>query len=194
MRAQRFVLWGWPYLRDFRADCGRHVPCKPHSLGWSQGAQHNKSQDGLARNRLTGVFIITRGYGFRLKFIPMTPCAKRPDLTAGIITPTRGGIRHRIQHLSAQNTEFVVFILEPRSDIIEIDPPSGTDFRRPKQQWRIDPGDFKSVVSFLVRRIIDRRLSGDLFAPVARSRKRVKGAKSGVRRTRRRTRKTTGRK
>jgi len=63
-----------------------------------------------------------------------------------------------------------------------------------KVHGKIDPGDFKSVVSFLVRRIIDRRLSGDLFAPVARSRKRVKGAKSGVRRTRRRTRKTTGRK
>ncbi len=63
-----------------------------------------------------------------------------------------------------------------------------------KVHGKIDPGDLKSVVSFLVRRIIDRRLSGDLFAPVARSRKRVKGAKSGVRRTRRRTRKTTGRK
>ena len=63
-----------------------------------------------------------------------------------------------------------------------------------KVHGRIDPGDFKSVVSFLTGRIIDRRLSGDLFAPVARSGKSVKGRKSGVRRTRRGTRKTTGRK
>jgi hypothetical protein len=63
-----------------------------------------------------------------------------------------------------------------------------------KVHGKIDPGDFKSVVSFLTRRIIDRRLSGDLFVPVARSGKRVKGGKSGVRRTRRGTQKTTGRK
>lgn len=63
-----------------------------------------------------------------------------------------------------------------------------------KVHGKIDPGDFKSVVSFLIRRIIDRRLSGDLFTPGARSRKRVKGAKSNVRRTRRRTLKTAGRK
>ena len=63
-----------------------------------------------------------------------------------------------------------------------------------KVHGKIDPGDFKSVVSFLTRRIIDRRLSGDLFAPAAQSGKRVRGGKSGVRRTRRKTRKTTGRK
>src|SRR5512135_2016076 len=63
-----------------------------------------------------------------------------------------------------------------------------------KIHGKIDPEDFKSVVSFLTRRIIDRRLSGDLFAPVARSGKRVKRSKSGVRRTRRGTQKTTGRK
>ena len=38
-----------------------------------------------------------------------------------------------------------------------------------KVHGKIDPGDFKSVVSFLTKRIIDRHLSGDLFAPVARS-------------------------
>ena len=63
-----------------------------------------------------------------------------------------------------------------------------------KAHGKIDPENFSSVVSFLTRRIIDRRLSGDLFAPVARLGKRVKGAKSGVRRTRRRIQKTTGRK
>jgi hypothetical protein len=34
-----------------------------------------------------------------------------------------------------------------------------------KVHGKIEPGDFKSVVSFLTRRIIDRRLSGDLFSP-----------------------------
>jgi hypothetical protein len=63
-----------------------------------------------------------------------------------------------------------------------------------KVHGKIDPGDFKSVVSFLTRRIIDRRLSGDLFAPVARSGKRVKEGKSGARRSRRGTQKTAGRK
>jgi hypothetical protein len=63
-----------------------------------------------------------------------------------------------------------------------------------KVHGKIDPGDFKSVVSFLIRRIIDRRLSGDLFAPVVRTGKSVKSGESGVRRTRRRDRKTTGRK
>ena len=63
-----------------------------------------------------------------------------------------------------------------------------------KVHGKVDPGDFKSVISFLIKRIIDRRLSGDLFSSVARSRKRVKGGKSRVRRTRRRALKTTGRK
>ena len=63
-----------------------------------------------------------------------------------------------------------------------------------KVYGKIDPGDFKSVVSFLTRRIIDHRLSGDLFASVARPGKRVKKGKSGVRRTRRGTQKTTRRK
>ena len=49
-----------------------------------------------------------------------------------------------------------------------------------KIHGKIDPGDFKSVVSFLTRRIIDRRLSGDLFAPVARSAKRAEGANRNV--------------
>ncbi len=63
-----------------------------------------------------------------------------------------------------------------------------------KVHGKIDPGDFKSVVSFLTKRIIDHRLSGDLFAPMARAEKRVKEGKKGTRRSRRRTQKTTGRK
>ncbi len=63
-----------------------------------------------------------------------------------------------------------------------------------KVHGKIDPGDFKSVVGFLIRRIVDRRLGGDLFAPVVRSGKGVKGSKSGVRRSRRRIQKRNGRK
>jgi len=63
-----------------------------------------------------------------------------------------------------------------------------------KVRGKIDPGDFRSVVSFLTRRIIDHRLSGDFFAPVAPAGKRVKKGKSGARRSRRRTQKTPGRK
>jgi hypothetical protein len=47
-----------------------------------------------------------------------------------------------------------------------------------KAYGKVDPGDFKSVVSFLIRRIIDKRLSGDLFAPAGRTAERVKGSKS----------------
>jgi hypothetical protein len=47
-----------------------------------------------------------------------------------------------------------------------------------KAYGKVDPGDFKSVVSFLIRRIIDKRLSGDLFAPAVRTAERVKKGKS----------------
>jgi len=63
-----------------------------------------------------------------------------------------------------------------------------------KAHGKIDPGDFKSVVSFLIRRIIDRRLSGDLFLPAARTGKRTKSGERGIRHIRKRDRKTTGRK
>lgn len=43
-----------------------------------------------------------------------------------------------------------------------------------KARGKIDPGDFKSVVSFLTRAIIERRLRGDLFVPVAGIKRRVK--------------------
>ena len=46
-----------------------------------------------------------------------------------------------------------------------------------KFRGKVDPGDFKSVVSFLTRRIIDKRLKGDLFAPAARVAKR--GGRTG---------------
>jgi hypothetical protein len=37
-----------------------------------------------------------------------------------------------------------------------------------KAQGKVDPGDFKSMVSFLTRRIIEKRLEGNLFTPIAR--------------------------
>ncbi len=46
-----------------------------------------------------------------------------------------------------------------------------------KAHGKVDPADFKSVVSFLVRRIIDNRLIGDLFTPVARRAKKTKESK-----------------
>jgi hypothetical protein len=47
-----------------------------------------------------------------------------------------------------------------------------------KARGKIDPGDFKSVVSFLARRIIDKRLERDLFTPAMRIAKRAKRGKS----------------
>ena len=37
-----------------------------------------------------------------------------------------------------------------------------------KVRGKIDPGDFKSVISFLARRIIEKRLEGDIFTPPVR--------------------------
>jgi hypothetical protein len=53
-----------------------------------------------------------------------------------------------------------------------------------KIRGKIDPGDFKSVVSFLTRKIIDKRLKGDLFAPAARVAKRGRRIGSQVSRKR----------
>ena len=47
-----------------------------------------------------------------------------------------------------------------------------------KAHGKIDPADFKSVVSFLTRRIIDNRLAGDIFTPPGRTAKRMRGSKS----------------
>jgi hypothetical protein len=63
-----------------------------------------------------------------------------------------------------------------------------------KVHGKIEPGDFKSVVSFLTRRIIDNRLTGDLFTPAARTGKRIKKAKSGLQVLGRKTKKAAGRK
>ncbi|MGA3085925.1 MAG: hypothetical protein ABSE95_14205 [Thermodesulfobacteriota bacterium] len=46
-----------------------------------------------------------------------------------------------------------------------------------KIHGKIEPGDFKSVISFLTRRIVEIRLAGDLFAPAGRMAKRMKESK-----------------
>ena len=56
---------------------------------------------------------------------------------------------------------------------------------------KVDPEDFKSVVSFLIRRIIDKRLKGDLFALAARVAK--KGGRTGRQVSRKRPKKPVGR-
>jgi hypothetical protein len=47
-----------------------------------------------------------------------------------------------------------------------------------KAYGKVDPGDFKSVVSFLTRRIIEKRLEWDLFTPAVRTAERVRRGKS----------------
>jgi len=63
-----------------------------------------------------------------------------------------------------------------------------------KVHGKIEPGDFRSVVSFLIRRIIDNRLTGDLFTPAARTAKRMKGSKSRAHVLGKRPKKTARRK
>jgi hypothetical protein len=59
-----------------------------------------------------------------------------------------------------------------------------------KVRGKVDPGDFKSLMSFLTRRIIDKRLKGDLFAPAARVAKR--GGRTGSQVSRKRPKKAVG--
>lgn len=63
-------------------------------------------------------------------------------------------------------------------DIAELAGMTRTALHVAKVRGKIEPGDFKSVVSFLTRRIIHKRLEGDLFTPAARTAKKVKGGKS----------------
>jgi hypothetical protein len=63
-----------------------------------------------------------------------------------------------------------------------------------KARGKIDPGDLKSVVSFLTRAIVERRLRGDLFVPAAGIKRRVKKRKRGTRVSGKKTKKAGGRK
>jgi hypothetical protein len=67
-----------------------------------------------------------------------------------------------------------------------------------KVRGKIDPGDLKSVVSFLFRTIIERQLSRDLFIPASRGdkrmKKRTKKGKRGTQISGRKTKKAARRK
>jgi hypothetical protein len=63
-----------------------------------------------------------------------------------------------------------------------------------KVHGKIEPGDFKSVVSFLSRRIIDQRLSGDLFSLPPGGIKRRKDSKGTNQVSRQKSKKAVGRK
>jgi hypothetical protein len=63
-----------------------------------------------------------------------------------------------------------------------------------KVRGKVDPGDFKSVVSFLTRTIIERRLRGDLFVPIAGIKRRVKKGRRGNQVSGKKAKKAAGRK
>lgn len=63
-----------------------------------------------------------------------------------------------------------------------------------KAHGKIDPGDFKSVVNFLTRRIIHNRLRGDLFTSADRVARRVKPVKSKTQVAGKRPKRARGRK
>jgi len=63
-----------------------------------------------------------------------------------------------------------------------------------KARGKIDPGDFKSVISFLTRVIIERRLRGDLFVPASGIRKRGEKRKRGTQVSGKKTKKAARRK
>jgi hypothetical protein len=63
-----------------------------------------------------------------------------------------------------------------------------------KVRGKVDPGDFKSVVSFLTRVIIERRLRGNLFIPKAGVKKRIKKRRRNSQISRGKTKKPARRK
>jgi hypothetical protein len=63
-----------------------------------------------------------------------------------------------------------------------------------KVRGKVDPGDFKSVVSFFTRAIIERRLRGDLFAYAGGIKRRVGKGRRGHQFSRKKGKKAAGRK
>ena len=63
-----------------------------------------------------------------------------------------------------------------------------------KAHGKIDPGDFGSVVSFLIRSANHKRLRGALFASAERTERRIKRAKAGSQAAGKKTKKTGARK
>jgi len=66
-------------------------------------------------------------------------------------------------------------------DIAELAGMTRTALGVVKVRGKIDPGDFKSVMSFLARRIIEKRLEGDLFTPPVQTAKRLRRGLSRAR-------------
>jgi hypothetical protein len=65
-------------------------------------------------------------------------------------------------------------------DIAELAGMSRIGLNVAKVRKKIDPGDFKSVVTFLTRRIVEKCLRGDLFKPTGRIPKRVRKGRKGT--------------
>jgi len=63
-----------------------------------------------------------------------------------------------------------------------------------KVRGKVDFGDFKSVVSFLTRAIIERRLRGNLFGHAVGIKRRVKKGGRGNQVSRKKAKKAAGRK
>ena len=63
-----------------------------------------------------------------------------------------------------------------------------------KVRGKIDPGDFGSVVTFLIKRIMGKPLEGDLFASAARVTKGVRRRNSRAHASEKRPKKTARRK
>ncbi len=79
-------------------------------------------------------------------------------------------------------------------DIAEIAGMTRNALNVAKARGKIDPGDFKSVISFLTRVIIERCLSGDLFIPASGMKKRVKKGRRDTQVSGKKTPKAAGRK
>jgi len=79
-------------------------------------------------------------------------------------------------------------------DIAEIAGMTRNALNVAKVRGKIDPGDFKSVVSFLTRAIIERRLRGDLFVPIVGIKRRVKKGRRGNQVSGKKAKKASGRK
>ena len=79
-------------------------------------------------------------------------------------------------------------------DIAEIAGMTRNALNVEKVRGKIDPGDFGSVVTFLIKRIIGKRLEGDLFTSAARVTKGARRRKSRAHAAEKRPKKTARRK
>jgi hypothetical protein len=79
-------------------------------------------------------------------------------------------------------------------DIAELAGTTRNSLNVAKVRGKIDPGDFGSVVTFLIKRIIGKRLEGDLFTSAARAAKGVRRRKSRAHASEKRPKKTARRK